>query len=66
MIIPKEILDKWEKLRCPGDINKMADGDNTQRTYISLAMNGKECNESTFILIRDYFKIREALLQTAK
>lgn len=66
MIIPQDILDKWEKLKIVGDIGKMADGDTTLRNYISNAMNGKDCSEETFIVIRDFYKKREALLETAK
>lgn len=65
MIIPEKIRDKWRNLAINGDQTKMANGDNTLRTYITNALNGKDCTEETFILIRDFYKEREQLLKTA-
>lgn len=65
MIIPERIREKWKLLAISGDQTKMANGDNTLRTYITNALNGKDCNEETFKLIRDFYKEREQLLKTA-
>jgi hypothetical protein len=66
MIIPEKTIEKWKTLAINGDQTKMANGDNTLRTYITNALNGKDCTEETFILIRDFYKERQKLLKTAE
>lgn len=65
MIVPETIRNKWKSLYCNGDQTEMANGDNSLRTQISMAMSGKDCNEETFKIIRDFYKKREKLLKTA-
>lgn len=65
MIVPEKIREKWKSLYISGDQTLMANGDRTLRTYVTYAMNGKDCSEETFILIRDFYKKREQLLKTA-
>lgn len=65
MIVPEPIRKKWKSLYCNGDQTEMAGEDNSLRTQISYAMNGKDCNEKVFKIIRAFYKKREQLLKTA-
>jgi hypothetical protein len=66
MRIPEEILKRWKELQAYGDITAMANGDPSKRVYLSNALTKGECGEEIFITLRDFFKKREELIETAK
>lgn len=65
MIVPKNIRNKWQKLKERDDVGELAGLAEVSTTIIWKALSGKACTEKTFTVIRDFYKQREELLKTA-
>jgi len=71
MIIPNRLTEKWKLLKCAGDIDKIASSlypektiTSAERAKVSRAIAGI-ASEDVFIVVSDFYKKREALIQQA-
>lgn len=64
MVITKELLDKWNALRSPEDIKKMAEKleGGYPRLFYRAFRDGK-CNDDVFKVMAEYYNEKAALVK---
>jgi hypothetical protein len=64
MIIPKQLLKKWEALRTPGDTGKMAESmDNGYAEIFNRAFREGKCNDDIFRVMADFYEKKAQLIK---
>lgn len=60
MILPKELIEKWQVLRSPGDTSKMAEKlDGTDKEIFNRAFREGKCNDDVFQVMAEFYKQKE-------
>lgn len=62
MVIPKEIIEKWERLYSPGDVKLISEWATISPTTVYNAFKHKKCSYWTLVKIADFYAEREAIL----
>lgn len=64
MILPKELIEKWQVLKSPGDAAKMAERapEYSDETFNRAFRDGK-CNDDVFKVIADFYEEKANLIK---
>lgn len=64
MILPKELIKKWQALRSPGDTSKMAEkASGTDKETFNRAFRTGKCNDDVFKVMADFYEEKAKLIK---
>jgi len=60
MILPKELIEKWQVLRSPGDTSRMAERlEGTDKETFNRAFREGKCNDNVFAVMAEFYREKE-------
>lgn len=64
MILPKELIDKWQVLRSPGDTTKMSEKlpGSSSETFNRAFRDGK-CNDNVFKVMAEFYEAKASVIK---